>query len=403
MTKTSPDATRPSAGASAPPGDAFLISRGGPFFALQEQLGLLSQSALNSRPRAAIAVALAAGAPLLLSFLLPGADGAGAMLLDPAFHARNVIAIAVCFLMERTVETRLREMLGRFARTDILLPSARPKMAAAVAEALRLRNNALAEAVCLALASVVAAVSAQWRLSAGEPGWAVLSAPEGVALSPAGWWVAAVSTPLLWFLILRWMWRYAVWAWLLTRIAKLEMRLVATHPDRAGGIAFLGRYPNAFAMFAFALAAIVAASAWNRLAGTEVMAAAYGQVLATWLALVLAVFVLPLAAFARPLSHLREETLVLCSRQETRRERVAERRTLSAHAVFPEEAAAPGEAEPSDTKAFREAAQKLKTVPFSRPALLPLAAAALAPLLLVGAALFKTAELLKISKSLLFF
>lgn len=402
MTETAHDTAAPAAGVADPPVGEFLISRGGPFFALQKQLGLLSRSALRSSRRAGLAVALAAGAPLALGLALPGLGGAGAMLSDPTFLARHVIAIAICFAMEVTVETRVHDMLKRFGRTGVLLPAARPKLASAVATALRLRNDAIAEAACLLLAIAVSVAAARWRVSAGEPSWALIRDGEGFALSPVGWWITVVSMPLLWFLILRWLWRYAVWAWLLTRLAQLEMRLVATHPDRSGGIGFIGGYPNAFAMFAFALGSILAAAAWRRFAGVELDAGAYAQLLSIWLVVVFGVFVTPLAAFARPLSRLRDETLVLCSRQETRRERAAELRTLSAHAVSAEERE-PSEDDMPDTKAFREAAQKLRVVPFSRAALLPLALAAVAPLLFVGAVLFNTVELLRIAKGLLVF
>jgi hypothetical protein len=41
---------------------------------------------------------------------------------------------------------------------------------------------------------------------------------------------------LFWFLLLRWLWRHAVWGLLLRDLARLELRLVATHPDGAGGL-----------------------------------------------------------------------------------------------------------------------------------------------------------------------
>ena len=41
----------------------------------------------------------------------------------------------------------------------------------------------------------------------------------------------------------------------LWRIASLELRLVATHPDGKGGLAFLAEYPNAYSMFVFGMSA----------------------------------------------------------------------------------------------------------------------------------------------------
>ena len=84
--------------------------------------------------------------------------------------------------------------------------------------------------------------------------------PEGARLTVAGWWCALVSNPLFWFLLLRWLWRHAVWGLLLRDLAGLDLRLVATHPDGAGGLAFIGQYPNAFAAFVFALSCVVGAA-----------------------------------------------------------------------------------------------------------------------------------------------
>lgn len=45
----------------------FLFARGGPFYDLQQRMGLLREQALQARRRAAILVGLAWGVPLLLS------------------------------------------------------------------------------------------------------------------------------------------------------------------------------------------------------------------------------------------------------------------------------------------------------------------------------------------------
>jgi hypothetical protein len=49
-----------------------------------------------------------------------------------------------------------------------------------------------------------------------------------------------VSLPLFWFLLGRWVWRFVTWGLMLRDIARCDLRLVATHADRCGGIAFIG-------------------------------------------------------------------------------------------------------------------------------------------------------------------
>jgi len=78
---------------SVPPSDAdaeakavgeFLIARGGPFYELQQRVGLLRERAIQARRRPAIVVALAWGVPLLLSALISRATRAFGITAAPA-------------------------------------------------------------------------------------------------------------------------------------------------------------------------------------------------------------------------------------------------------------------------------------------------------------------------------
>ncbi len=114
----------------------------------------MQKRALNSGRRAAIAVALAWGVPLLLSLAAGTAWGPAAsrpFLLDAGVWARYAVAIAIFILMERTVEERLRLMLRRIATTPLVAPAELPAAAAAVERALRRRDSASAELCCVVL------------------------------------------------------------------------------------------------------------------------------------------------------------------------------------------------------------------------------------------------------------
>ena len=218
---------------------------------------------------------------------------------------------------------------------------------------------------------------------------------------PAGWWVLTVSNGLFWFLFFRWIWRIAVWGLLLRRLAQLDLKLVATHPDGFGGIGFLIAYPNAFAPLVFAISAVVGAALYHQLAAGNLRPAVYGQVMAAWLAIVLIGFSLPLLVFRGPLTKLRERTLKLADRQATRIERAKERSVFGRNILVPQDGDE-GEGEtPPDPSAFRKAAKSLSTMPISRRALVPLGAAALLPLLIVGATQLPFKDLLKAAKALI--
>ena len=59
-------------------------------------------------------------------------------------------------------------------------------------------------------------------------------------LSPAGWWHTCISLPILYYFLLRWLRIFVIWSHFLFRVSRLDLELTPTHPDRAGGLGFLG-------------------------------------------------------------------------------------------------------------------------------------------------------------------
>jgi hypothetical protein len=206
---------------------------------------------------------------------------------------------------------------------------------------------------------------------------------------------------LFWFLLLRWLWRHAVWGLLLRDLARLELRLVATHPDGAGGLAFIGQYPNAFAAFVFALGCVLGAAIARTLLQGELTTAAYGQLMGAWLVVVMILFGAPLLAFSAPLKRLKQATLLAASAAATRRERAVERELLGSNLSAASDADAAASGDLPDPAKLYVAAGKLSTFLISRAAIVPVAAAALLPLVAAGATQLPVKELLKIARGLL--
>ncbi|MGE8677981.1 MAG: hypothetical protein ACN6PE_05150 [Achromobacter marplatensis] len=53
-----------------------------------------------------------------------------------------------------------------------------------------------------------------------------------------------MTRPLFSVLRLAWVWRLVLASIVLLRIARLPLKLVPSHPDRVGGLGFLGRLPH---------------------------------------------------------------------------------------------------------------------------------------------------------------
>ena len=392
------------AGGGAYPIGDFLIARGGPYYDLQQRLGLLREGALHAGRRAVFLVGLAWGVLLVLSAIAGQAIGPSAarpFLLDFGAWARFFIAIGIFVLMERIVEERLRIHLSQFARAPLLAPGAMPAAAEAVVRALRRRDAWPAEIVCVVAAYAITLSGAVLLLEGDASSWLVTVTPDAAWLTPAGWWCALISSPLFWFLLLRWLWRHAVWGLLLHDVARLELRLVATHPDGTGGLAFVGQYPNAFAALVFAMSCVLGAAIARTLLQGEMSTATYGQLMAAWLVVVVVLFGTPLLAFTKPLRELKEKTLLAASAVATRHERAVERKLLARNMSAAGDAEAAAADDIPDTAKLYAAAKKLSTYLISRAAIVPVAAAALLPLVAAGATQLPVRELFKIARGLL--
>ena len=79
------------------------------------------------------------------------------------------------------------------------------------------------------------------------PTWYAMPTEGGRQLFPAGWWFVYVSNPVAQFILLRWYFRLFVWMRFLWQVARCELSLVPTHPDRVGGLGFLSGTVVAFA------------------------------------------------------------------------------------------------------------------------------------------------------------
>src|SRR5215470_2717494 len=74
---------------------------------------------------------------------------------------------------------------------------------------------------------------------------------SGPSLGFGGWWYVYVGRPIFIVLLLGWLWRLILLGVTLKRIAKLDLAIVPTHPDRAGGLGFVEKFPAAFSIVVF--------------------------------------------------------------------------------------------------------------------------------------------------------
>ena len=160
---------------------------------------------------------------------------------------RLLIAMPLMILAELVVHQRMRPVVGQFLDRGLIPDAARPQFDAAIASANRLRNSVAAEVLLIAFVYIVG-VGFVWRtqVALDVPSWYGVPVDGRLRPSAAGWWLGVVSLPLFQFLLLRWYFRLFIWARFLWQVSSIDLRFVPTHPDRAGGLGFLGAVAYAF-------------------------------------------------------------------------------------------------------------------------------------------------------------
>jgi len=242
------------AGFVAPAADTydFSVVLGGPLFQLARRTHLAGD-ALELVRRRLIAGCAITWLPLLVLSALGGLAWGGPVrvpfLADIDVHVRLLLALPLLVVAEMVVHQRMRPVIRQFLERNLIAEASRQRFDAAIASALRLRNSVVAELALLAVVYVVG-VGYIWPRYGGLVGmdtWAVAPGDGGRRLTLAGWWLVVVSLPLFQFMLLRWYFRMFVWTRFLWQVVRCDLRLVPTHPDRAGGLGFLWGIVPAFA------------------------------------------------------------------------------------------------------------------------------------------------------------
>ena len=177
-------------------------------------------------------------------------------LLDFVAHTRYLFAVPLLLLAEKIVELRVGLQVKQFITSGLVSEDERPEFESAISEVEKLRDNVFFELLILALCYGSAYFIASRSISVHTGTWRVLATDSGFHMTMAGWWHLIISIPLFQFVAARWVWRLIVWTRFLWRVSKIDLQLVPTHADKAGGLGFLGIAPTTFGLIPFATSSV---------------------------------------------------------------------------------------------------------------------------------------------------
>jgi hypothetical protein len=245
----------------------FSLVLGGPLFQFYRWARLSGDSLERLRRRVLVIMTVAWLPPLVLSMIGGHALGgaiAVPFLYDIETHVRFLVALPILICAELIVHDRLRPAVESFLERRIIVPEDIPAFHRAIGSTLSLRNSFTVEVALLVLVYTLGLWIWRSQVATDAATWYALREASELHLTLAGYWYALVSIPIFQFILLRWYFRFFLWFQFLWRVSRLNLRLIATNPDRSGGLGFLGSSTYAFAPILFAQGALLAGLIANR-------------------------------------------------------------------------------------------------------------------------------------------
>jgi hypothetical protein len=246
--------------------DKFSLVVGGPFYKALQRTHLVGP--LPNMGRRIFVFVAVTWLPLLsLSFVQGTALGNRVkipLIYDLSIYGRFLVALPLLIVAETVIDPFIGRVVALFNSSGIIRENDLPVYHAALEKVARLRDSRLAEVLFALLAFTPFFLFAdhQW-LSNEVSSW---HASTSGGLSAAGWAFVFVASPVPRFLLIRWLWRYALWSVLLRSVAKLDLHLVPTHPDMFGGIGLVLTAQRQFGILFAALGSVLAGQFGNEIA-----------------------------------------------------------------------------------------------------------------------------------------
>jgi hypothetical protein len=352
--------------------------------------------------RRALGLALLTWLPIAVWALATGrVDGPGdageSLLRHYGVHVRCLLVIPLLILAEPMLHRAARALAARLAATAVA-PTARAGFDAAARAVVRLRDATLPWVLLLG-AAIAWSLADDPHAHGDAIAWAV---DAGGGLGFGGWWFAYVVRPIFLALLLAWLWRIGLLGLWLWRVGRIDLALVPTHPDRAGGLAVIEKLPGAFALVSVALSATLASRWAHEILHHGAGLAAYRHAVIVFVAIWALLLLLPLLAFAPALARTRKQAIRDYSALVGRQGALVHRRWIEGREVAAEPILEAPEIGPvADAAAMYEAVARMRPLPIGKVSVIGILLPLAVPLVVVAALQIPLKDmLLKLAKAL---
>jgi hypothetical protein len=353
-------------------------------FRLQRRVGLIPEQGLGIMRRA-VFFALLTWLPIVIwaiamGRILPG-DVDEPLLRHFGVHVRFLLAVPLFIIGEGMIHQQSTTLIPYFLTSGLVQPSQRQDFVNIIRGIARLRDRTLPWVVIATLIiawTVLEPMAARSDLD-HEVNWA--SSGRADHLGFGGWWFMYVSRPIFVAFLAAWLWRLILMFILLKRIARLDLAIVPTHPDGAGGLGFLKRLPKAFSLFAFAVSAVLASRLAHNVLYHGVDVQSLKLMLTVFLIVLVGICLAPLLTFVGPLVVAKRRALLEYGILVGDHGRLVRRRWILGDTKVDDPILQAEELGPvADTLTLYEAVRKMHIVPIDKSSLFAIAIPALLPI-----------------------
>ena len=248
--------------------------------------------------------------PLALLSALRGGGAFQPFLTDFATQSRFLIIIPVLILSAPALHER-RQQVAEHIETFLVPRDQYPTFHDDWTSTDRLRDSWLTRIVIVVLVYATVIWLHQYLSPEGIEFTAWWRGTGGLRfMSPAGTWAAFVSYPMVFYLGFLWLWRQLLWLRFLRLTTRLNLQLIAAHPDGLGGLGFIEGSLRAQLPFAFCLGVGLAGAVANRVFHDGQKLMAFRNLPLILIAAVLLVCVAPYFLFTNTLMRMRRHGML---------------------------------------------------------------------------------------------
>jgi hypothetical protein len=323
-------------------------------------------------------------------------------LYDFGAHVRFLLALPVFLLTDRILAPRAKETINELLENNIIGQSQLKRHFSNIRRFQKRVNSIIFELIFLVLVITAAVYGVQHRAPRPVTNWQYAAA-DSKALSAAGWWFFYVAVPIWQFMLLRWFWQVLIYCNFLLNTAKLNLKLIPTHPDEMAGLRFLSIGQIWLLPFVFALSAVFSSSLGGKIVfeGADFLKFKYD--IAAFVVVACLFIIGPLVVFTPKLLKAKRTGMLEYGTIASRYVEAFERKWLLGENPQNEQFLGSADIQSlADLAGSYQVIKRMRPVPFDLPFVIKVLATIIMPILPLLLSVYAVDELFKVLKGLVF-